>query len=75
IGRTARAGAEGVAISFCASEETRYLRQIEKLMKRRIEVEQSSRSPTSSADHRTEGAPRPKPRRKPRRQRARSAAR
>ena len=75
IGRTARAGAEGVAISFCASEETRYLRQIEKLMKRRIEVEQSSRSPASSASHRTEGAPRPKPRRKPRGPRARSAAR
>ncbi|MGY4395679.1 ATP-dependent RNA helicase RhlE [Sphingomonas sp. UYAg733] len=31
IGRTARAGASGVAISFCASDERPYLRDIEKL--------------------------------------------
>ncbi|MCM8558332.1 DEAD/DEAH box helicase [Sphingomicrobium sp. GRR-S6-50] len=31
IGRTARAGAEGAAISFCAPDEKSYLRQIEKL--------------------------------------------
>jgi ATP-dependent RNA helicase RhlE len=32
IGRTARAGAEGVAISFCDGEERAYLRSIEKLI-------------------------------------------
>jgi ATP-dependent RNA helicase RhlE len=32
IGRTARAGAEGVAISFCDHEEMAYLRDIEKLI-------------------------------------------
>lgn len=32
IGRTARAGAEGEAISFCSSEERSYLRDIEKLL-------------------------------------------
>jgi superfamily II DNA/RNA helicase len=32
IGRTARAGADGVAISFCDAEERPYLRDIEKLI-------------------------------------------
>jgi len=38
IGRTARAGAEGIAISFCAPDERAYLRDIEKLVKRKITV-------------------------------------
>jgi ATP-dependent RNA helicase RhlE len=33
IGRTARAGAEGVAISFCSADEVAYLRDIERLTK------------------------------------------
>jgi ATP-dependent RNA helicase RhlE len=33
IGRTARAGADGVAISFCDNEERTYLRDIEKLIR------------------------------------------
>ena len=32
IGRTARAGASGVAISFCDNEERRYLRDIERMI-------------------------------------------
>jgi len=36
IGRTARAGADGVAISFCDSEETAFLRDIEKLIRMTI---------------------------------------
>lgn len=36
IGRTARAGADGVAISFCASEEREYLAGIEKLNRKKI---------------------------------------
>ena len=36
IGRTARAGAEGIAISFCDREEMPYLRDIEKLIKLQI---------------------------------------
>jgi ATP-dependent RNA helicase RhlE len=36
IGRTARAGAEGVAISFCDHEEAPYLRDIEKLIRMAI---------------------------------------
>lgn len=38
IGRTARAGAEGVAISFCDSEERSFLRDIEKLTNQKIPV-------------------------------------
>jgi ATP-dependent RNA helicase RhlE len=38
IGRTARAGAEGIAISFCAPEEQEALRDIERLVKRKIAV-------------------------------------
>jgi len=38
IGRTARAGAKGTAFSFCAAEERNYLRDIEKLIRQKIEV-------------------------------------
>jgi ATP-dependent RNA helicase RhlE len=47
IGRTARAGADGVAISFCDGEERAYLRDIEKLIRMAI---------PASGQH---GAPRP----------------
>src|SRR3954453_19566393 len=39
IGRTARAGAAGVAIAFCAEDERTYLRDIEKLTRQRLGVE------------------------------------
>jgi ATP-dependent RNA helicase RhlE len=39
IGRTARAGAEGVAISFCDHEEAAYLRDIERLIRMAIPSE------------------------------------
>ncbi len=38
IGRTARAGADGTAVSFCAPEEQEYLAGIEKLNRRQIPV-------------------------------------
>lgn len=38
IGRTGRAGMGGVAISFCDNQEKAYLKDIEKLMPRSIEV-------------------------------------
>jgi ATP-dependent RNA helicase RhlE len=41
IGRTARAGAEGIAISFCDSEERAYLKDIEKLTGQKIPVDSS----------------------------------
>lgn len=58
IGRTARAGAEGEAVAFCAAHEVLLLRDIEKLMK--IEV------PVASGT-----APRPVKLEKPRRGRGR----
>ncbi|HER25847.1 MAG TPA: DEAD/DEAH box helicase [Rhodospirillales bacterium] len=38
IGRTARAGASGIAISFCDSEERAYLRDIEKVIRQSVPV-------------------------------------
>jgi len=38
IGRTARAGASGSAISFCSADERDYLRAIERLIRQPIEV-------------------------------------
>jgi ATP-dependent RNA helicase RhlE len=39
IGRTARAGAEGIAISFCDREERSFLRDIERLIRMQLKVE------------------------------------
>ncbi len=38
IGRTARAGADGTAFSFCAAAERNFLRDIERLIRKKIEV-------------------------------------
>ena len=38
IGRTARAGADGIALSFCDRAERGYLRDIERLLKQRLTV-------------------------------------
>ena len=38
IGRTARAGTEGIAISFCDTAERAHLRSIERLIKRKLDV-------------------------------------
>lgn len=42
IGRTGRAGASGTAISFCEQEERAYVRDIEKLIGKKIPVKQVS---------------------------------
>jgi ATP-dependent RNA helicase RhlE len=38
IGRTGRAGAEGIALAFCSEEERPYLRDIEKLIRMRVPI-------------------------------------
>jgi ATP-dependent RNA helicase RhlE len=38
IGRTARAGADGIAVAFCAEDEQPYLKDIEKLIHMRLPV-------------------------------------
>ena len=40
IGRTARAGAEGIALSFCDSGERGYLRKIEQAMNKKVKVDE-----------------------------------
>jgi len=63
IGRTARAGAEGVALSFCSIEERSMLSNIQKLIRVKIEVEREhpfvSWYPESTTEqNRTKGQPR-----------------
>src|SRR6185295_6051631 len=45
IGRTARAGAEGIAISLCDAEERDYLRDIERLTRQSIQTTARRRDP------------------------------
>jgi ATP-dependent RNA helicase RhlE len=61
IGRTARAGSEGTAFSFCAADERNFLHDIERLIKQDIEVlEHKFHSET--AKNATGTAARPPPR-------------
>ena len=61
IGRTGRAGASGEAISLVAPEEERYLADIERLLKKRIEVAAvEGFDPSAIRPERRERAPRPK---------------
>ena len=50
IGRTGRAGAKGTAISFCDAEEKAYLRDIEKLISKRIPVAHNDSYPLIDLD-------------------------
>jgi ATP-dependent RNA helicase RhlE len=60
IGRTARAGADGIAISFCNGEERAFLRDIEKLTRTSIPVA----TPPSGFELRAEAStPKEEPRR------------
>ncbi|MCA9989734.1 MAG: C-terminal helicase domain-containing protein, partial [Anaerolineales bacterium] len=38
VGRTGRAGADGIALAFCMEEERPYLRDIQKLMGKQVPV-------------------------------------
>ncbi|MGE4218057.1 MAG: DEAD/DEAH box helicase [Alphaproteobacteria bacterium] len=68
IGRTARAGASGLAVSFCDGEERAFLRGIEKLIGRRIAVRPGTPEPAELAvEPRSERDRRP-PRNQPRKQ-------
>ncbi len=62
IGRTARAGAEGDAISFCSSEERDALRAIERLIRLEIPVQTEHAFHSESARRATGAAARPPPR-------------
>lgn len=51
IGRTGRAGASGVAISFCDAEERDYLRDIERLIRLQLPVEEDHPEYKTVANH------------------------
>ena len=61
IGRTARAGADGTAYSFCAADERSFLNDIEKLIRRKIEVVQHAYH-SERAKNATGAAAKPPPR-------------
>jgi ATP-dependent RNA helicase RhlE len=56
IGRTARAGASGIAIALCAPDEREKLWQVEKLIRQEIDRE-DRRQDVSQPMHRTAGRP------------------
>jgi len=58
IGRTARAGRDGIAIAFCDEEERDYLRDIEKLIKKKIPVAGGA-APAAPAPRRSAPPPQP----------------
>jgi len=62
IGRTARAGLDGSAISFCSAEERNYLRTIERLIRYRVPVDSKHRFHSESARTATGSDARPAPR-------------
>ncbi|MGE5259592.1 MAG: helicase-related protein, partial [Actinomycetota bacterium] len=71
IGRTARAGAEGAALSFCDQSERPYLRAIEKLMRRNVTVVEHRLAEAASqagVEIPRRSCQRPAPAAKPRRQ-------
>jgi ATP-dependent RNA helicase RhlE len=63
IGRTARAGASGDAVSFCAAEDREFLRDIERLIRKAIPVETAHEFHSETARNATGANARPPPRR------------
>ena len=57
IGRTARAGAEGIAVSFCDAEEVGNLRAIERSIRQPVPVDESHAYHAANIASRTGGAP------------------
>jgi ATP-dependent RNA helicase RhlE len=55
IGRTGRASASGIALSFCDNEEKVYLRDIQKLISQKIPVISDHPFPDESVDETTKG--------------------
>ena len=51
IGRTGRAGASGIALSFCDAEEIEFLKDIHKLIAKQIPVEEKPAVPNEFAEH------------------------
>ncbi|MDP2989439.1 MAG: DEAD/DEAH box helicase [Kiritimatiellota bacterium] len=62
IGRTARAGAEGDAVSFCCAEERNYLRDIERLIRKSVPADLKHAYHSETARTATGAAAQPPPR-------------
>lgn len=62
IGRTARAGTEGDAISFCCAEDRDFLRDIEKVIRKQVPVDIDHPYHSEAARNATGAAARPPPR-------------
>ncbi|OGV58005.1 MAG: DEAD/DEAH box helicase [Lentisphaerae bacterium RIFOXYA12_FULL_48_11] len=62
IGRTARAGEEGDAISFCCAEDRDFLRDIERVIKKQIPADTSHKYHSEASRNATGAAARPAPR-------------
>ena len=60
IGRTARAGTDGIAYSFCAAEERNYLRNIERLITQKIPLKRHEYH-SDTAQNATGAAAKPPP--------------
>jgi ATP-dependent RNA helicase RhlE len=82
IGRTGRAGAAGIALSFCSADERAYLRDIERLIRQHVEViqdhpyisGQAAPSPASPRPEKRQAAPSAAPARPEKRRPASAAA-
>jgi ATP-dependent RNA helicase RhlE len=61
IGRTGRAGARGRAVSLCDSEERAYLRDIERLLRRRVPVLGGASEPAATATRSSSAPAQPSP--------------
>jgi len=61
IGRTARAGESGKALSFCSEDEVALLREVEKLIKRKVPIYDHDYHAAHIEHHHTSGAPAQKP--------------
>jgi ATP-dependent RNA helicase RhlE len=61
IGRTARAGKSGKALSFCSEDEVALLREVEKLIKRKVPIYDHDYHAAHIEHHHTSGAPAQKP--------------
>jgi ATP-dependent RNA helicase RhlE len=61
IGRTARAGAEGDAVSFCCAEERNYLRDIERLIRKSVPADLKHAYHSETARTATGAAAQPPP--------------
>ncbi|MCC6491458.1 MAG: DEAD/DEAH box helicase [Pirellulales bacterium] len=57
IGRTARAGADGAAVSFCSAEEVKHLRGIERLTRQRIAIGEGHEQHTTRPPQHAEPTP------------------